>query len=48
MLNDVIAESDFVAHWNDVKGYKCDPPLLDCSMNDKDMATQSILKGIRY
>ena len=47
MLEEVILNPEFHEVWNDVKGYKCAPPLLDCPLTDKDITTQSILNGIR-
>ena len=48
LLNDCLKTSGFSGKWDDTRGYKCSPPLLDGPRNDKDIATSALLSNTRY
>lgn len=47
LLNDCLKTSGFSGKWDDTRGYKCSPPLLDGPRNDKDIATSALLSNTR-
>ena len=47
LLNDCLKRSGFSGKWDDTRGYKCSPPLLDGPRNDKDIATSALLSNTR-
>jgi len=47
LFKEALKSPEFSDNWHDTRGFKCCPPLLDGSKNDKDIASQTILENVR-